>query len=97
MACVERCSAAPIHAAIWYLLVLLWCPDRLLIIPSRAAPSDRVYAKMVCSRFDRPCVWLSAVARRQFERPTGLHVLAAAVTMVVGVHHVAGRLIASRS
>jgi hypothetical protein len=40
-------------------------------------------------------LWLSAVARRQFERPTGLHVLAAVVTMVLWVCIMfAGRLIA---
>jgi len=84
--------------AIWILLVILLATGLLLIIaePGRTITNPMFYAKMsmlavaICIT-----LWLSRVSRRELERPTGIHIAAAAFTMVLWTGIIfAGRFIA---
>ena len=90
--------AARFTRAIWYLLLLLLLTGGLLIVaePGRTITNPVFYAKMVMlAAVIAVTLWLAAVARRQFERPSGVHVLMASVSMLLWVGIVfAGRLIA---
>jgi hypothetical protein len=90
--------AARFTRAIWYLLVLLLATGLLLIIaePGRTITNPVFYTKMVLLvAAISATLWLSAVARRQFERPSGIHVLVAVVGMLLWIGIIfAGRLIA---
>lgn len=84
--------------AIWICLVLLLLSGALLIIaePGRAITNPVFYVKMTLLVVAIAItLWLAAVARRQPERPTRLHVAAAALSMLIwaGII-VAGRYIA---
>jgi hypothetical protein len=90
--------AARFTRAIWYLLVVLLLTGTLLIIaePGRTVTNPAFYAKMTMLVL-AICItlWLSAVARRQFERPSGLHVFMAVVGILLWIGIMfAGRLIA---
>lgn len=84
--------------AIWYLLVGLLVSGTLLIIaePGRTITNPVFYAKMtMLAVVIALTLWLGAVAKRQFERPSGLHVLVAAFSMVLWMGIMfAGRFIA---
>ena len=84
--------------AIWYLLVVLLATGTLLIIaePGRTITNPVFYTKMVLLAVAiAVTLWLSAVARRQFERPSGVHVFMAAVSILLWICIMfAGRLIA---
>jgi hypothetical protein len=90
--------AARFTRAIWYLLAVLVASGTLLIIaePGRTITNPMFYTKMVLLALAIAItLWLSAVARRQFERPTAVHVFMAAVGMLLWVGIMfAGRLIA---
>jgi hypothetical protein len=90
--------AARFTRAIWWLLLLLVITGCLLILaePGRTITNPVFYAKMTMLALAVVItLWLAAVARRQFERPTGLHAFAAAVGMLLWVGIMfAGRLIA---
>jgi cytochrome bd-type quinol oxidase subunit 2 len=84
--------------AIWILLVLLLVTGLLLITaePGRTITNPVFYAKMtMLALVILITLWLATVARRQFERPSGIHVLAAVVGMLlwIGISF-AGRFIA---
>ncbi|MEO6079943.1 MAG: hypothetical protein ABIQ86_09220 [Steroidobacteraceae bacterium] len=84
--------------AIWYLLVVLLLSGALLIVaePGRTITNPVFYAKMtMLAVVVAVTLWLSAVARRQFERPSGLHVFMAAFGMLLWIGIMfAGRFIA---
>jgi hypothetical protein len=90
--------AARFTRAIWYLLGLLLATGTLLIIaePGRTITNPVFYTKMVMLAIVIVVtLWLSAVARRQFERPSGFHVALAIASMLLWVGIMfAGRLIA---
>jgi hypothetical protein len=90
--------AARFTRAIWYLLAVLVVTGSLLIIaePGRTITNPVFYAKMIMLALAIiATLWLSAVARRQFERPSGFHVAIAVFGMVLWVGIMfAGRLIA---
>jgi hypothetical protein len=90
--------AARFTRAIWYLLLVLLLSGTLLIIaePGRTITNPVFYAKMIMlALVVIITAWLAAVSRRQFERPTGLHVFMAVVGMLLWVGIMfAGRLIA---
>jgi high-affinity K+ transport system ATPase subunit B len=64
--------------------------------PGRTITNPVFYAKMVMLAVVVVItLWLSAVARRQFERPSGIHMVMAAVSMVLWIGIIfAGRFIA---
>jgi hypothetical protein len=84
--------------AIWYMLVLLLLSGTLLIIaePGRTITNPVFYAKMtMLVVVIAITVWLAAVARRQFERPSGFHVVAGSLGILLWIAIMfAGRLIA---
>jgi cytochrome bd-type quinol oxidase subunit 2 len=90
--------AARFTRAIWWMLLLLLLTGGLLITaePGRTITNPVFYAKMVMlAAVVVITLWLSAVARRQFERPSGLHVLMAVVGMLLWIGIMfAGRFIA---
>jgi cytochrome bd-type quinol oxidase subunit 2 len=90
--------AARFTKAIWLLLLLLLASGTLLIIaePGRTITNPVFYAKMIMLAVAIILtLWLAAVARRQFERPTGLHVAVAAIGMLLWIGIMfAGRFIA---
>jgi hypothetical protein len=90
--------AARFTRAIWYLLALLLATGTLLIIaePGRTITNPVFYTKMVLLALAiAVTLWLSAVARRQFERPSGFHVVLAVAGMLLWIGIMfAGRLIA---
>lgn len=90
--------AARFTRAIWWTLLLLLLTGGLLITaePGRTITNPVFYAKMVMlAAVLVITLWLSAVARRQFERPSGLHVLMAVVGMLLWMGIMfAGRFIA---
>ncbi len=90
--------AARFTRAIWILLVLLLISGLLLITaePGRTITNPVFYAKMIMLVVAiAVTLWLSAVAKRQFERPSGLHVFTAGASMLLwaGIMF-AGRFIA---
>jgi hypothetical protein len=90
--------AARFTRAIWYLLALLLVTGALLIVaePGRTITNPVFYAKMVMLVIViAVTLWLAAVARRQFERPSGIHVVLAVASMLLWIGIMfAGRLIA---
>jgi hypothetical protein len=90
--------AARFTRAIWYLLAVLLLTGTLLIIaePGRTITNPAFYTKMaLLVVVVAVTLWLSAVARRQFERPSGVHVFMAGVSMLLWIGIMfAGRLIA---
>jgi hypothetical protein len=90
--------AARFTRAIWYLLGVLLVSGALLVIaePGRTITNPMFYTKMaMLAVVIAVTLWLSAVARRQFERPSGVHVFMAALSMLLWVGIMfAGRLIA---
>jgi cytochrome bd-type quinol oxidase subunit 2 len=84
--------------AIWILLALLLATGALLITaePGRTITNPMFYAKMVMlAAAIIITLWLAAVARRQLERPSGLHVALAGLSMLLWIGIIfAGRLIA---
>jgi hypothetical protein len=90
--------AARFTRAIWQLLVLMLITGLLLITaePGRTITNPVFYAKMIMLALAIAItLWLAAVARRQFERPNGLHVAMAAVSMLLWIGIIfAGRFIA---
>ncbi len=90
--------AARFTRAIWWLLLLLLLSGTLLIVaePGRTITNPVFYAKMLMlAVVIAVTLWLSAVARRQFERPSGLHVFMAAVSILLWIGIMfAGRFIA---
>jgi cytochrome bd-type quinol oxidase subunit 2 len=90
--------AARFTRAIWILLVLLLISGSLLITaePGRTITNPVFYAKMIMlALVIVVTLWLSAVAKRQTERPSGLHVFTAAVSMLLWIGIMfAGRFIA---
>jgi hypothetical protein len=90
--------AARFTRAIWYLLGILLVSGTLLVIaePGRTITNPMFYTKMaMLAVVIAITLWLSAVARRQFERPSGVHVFMAGLSMLLwaGIMF-AGRLIA---
>ena len=93
-----RSVAARFVPAIWKLLAVLLVTGTLLVIaePDRTITNPAFYLKMgllavVCLL----TLWLGNAARREFERPSGLHVAAATLTLFLwGGIMVAGRFIA---
>ena len=83
---------------IWILLVVLLCSGALLIIaePGRTITNPAFYAKMTMLLLAMGItLWLSSVSRRQNSAPTGVHVAAAIIAMLLWMGIiVAGRLIA---
>ena len=72
--------------AIWICLVVLFLSGALLIIaePFRTITNPVFYLKMsLLIVAIALTLWLAAVARRQYENPTRLHVAAAALSMLV--------------
>jgi cytochrome bd-type quinol oxidase subunit 2 len=90
--------AARFTRAIWWLLLALLVTGSLLIAaePGRTITNPVFYAKMVMlAAVVTITLWLSAVARRQFERPSGLHVFMAVISMLLWIGIIfAGRFIA---
>jgi hypothetical protein len=90
--------AARFTRAIWYLLGVLLLSGTLLVIaePGRTITNPMFYTKMaMLAVVIAITLWLSAVARRQFERPSAVHVFMAALSMLLWVGIMfAGRLIA---
>jgi cytochrome bd-type quinol oxidase subunit 2 len=90
--------AARLTRTIWFLLVILLLTGLLLITaePGRTITNPVFYAKMtMLALVIAITLWLAAVARRQFERPTGLHVFSAAVSILLWIGIIfAGRFIA---
>ena len=84
--------------AIWYLLGVLLVTGALLIIaePGRTITNPVFYTKMALLAVAvGVTLWLAAVARRQFERPSGVHVFMAGFTILLWASIMfAGRLIA---
>jgi hypothetical protein len=86
--------------AMWVCLALLALSGSLLIIaePQRTISNPVFYTKMILLLAAIGLtLWLAAVARREHTKPTAIHVVAAALSMLVwtGVI-VAGRYIAYR-
>jgi hypothetical protein len=90
--------AARFTRAIWYLLGILLISGTLLVIaePGRTITNPMFYTKMaMLAVVIAVTLWLSAVARRQFERPSAVHVIMAGLSMLLWVGIMfAGRLIA---
>jgi hypothetical protein len=90
--------AARFVPAMWICLALLLVSGALLIIaePSRAITNPVFYAKMsLLIVAIAITLWLAAVARRSQEKPTRLHVAAAALSMLIWAGIIfAGRYIA---
>lgn len=90
--------AARFTRAIWYLLVVLLLTGTLLIIaePGRTITNPVFYTKMVMLAIVIVLtIWLSVVAKRQFERPSTFHVIVAVVCILLWIGIMfAGRLIA---
>jgi hypothetical protein len=90
--------AARFTRAIWFLLLVLLLTGTLLIVaePGRTITNPVFYAKMtMLAAVIVVTLWLSSIARRQFERPTGVHVFVAGFGMLLWVGIIfAGRLIA---
>jgi cytochrome bd-type quinol oxidase subunit 2 len=84
--------------AIWTLLVVLLATGALLITaePGRTITNPMFYAKMIMlAAVVIITLWLAAVARRELERPSGLHVALAGLSMLLWIGIIfAGRLIA---
>lgn len=98
-------SSEPLHLlaarftrGIWWLLLVLLISGSLLILaePGRTIMNPVFYAKMtMLAVVVVITLWLSAVARRQFERPSGIHMAMAAVGMLLWIGIMfAGRFIA---
>jgi hypothetical protein len=83
---------------IFWLLLLLLLTGLLLIIaePGRTITNPAFYAKMILLALSVAItLWLTAVARRQLESPTALHVAAAVIAMLMWVAIIfCGRFIA---
>ena len=82
----------------WYLLLILLVTGLLLIIaePGRTITNPVFYAKMTMLAL-AICItlWLSRVSRRELVSPSGIHVAAAALGMLLWVGIIfAGRFIA---
>ncbi|MEO8315375.1 MAG: DUF6644 family protein [Pseudomonadota bacterium] len=90
--------AARFTRAIWYLLLVLLITGTLLITaePGRTITNPVFYTKMtLLAVVIALTLWLSSVARRQFERPSAVHVFAAGVSILLWIGIMfAGRLIA---
>jgi len=98
-------AAEPLHQlaarfvpAIWLLLLVLLVSGALLITaePGRTITNPVFYLKMIMLALVAAItLWLGRAARRELERPSSLHVFAAALTIVLwaGII-VAGRFIA---
>jgi cytochrome bd-type quinol oxidase subunit 2 len=90
--------AARFTHAIWTLLAVLLLTGLLLITaePGRTITNPMFYAKMVMlAAVVVITLWLAAVARRELERPSGLHVALAGLSMLLWIGIIfAGRLIA---
>lgn len=84
--------------AIWILLLILLLTGLLLITaePGRTITNPMFYAKMaMLAAVIVITLWLAAVARRELERPSGLHVALAGISMLLWIGIIfAGRLIA---
>ena len=84
--------------AIWVLLLVLLLTGTLLIIaePGRTITNPAFYAKMIMLALAIAItLWLTAVARRQFGGPGGVHVAAATLSMLLWVAIIfCGRFIA---
>jgi cytochrome bd-type quinol oxidase subunit 2 len=92
-------SQAPRFArAIWFLLAILLATGVLLIIaePGRTITNPAFYAKMIMLALAIAItLWLTSVARRQFGSPGGLHIAAAAISMLLWIGIIfCGRFIA---
>jgi hypothetical protein len=90
--------AARFLSALWTCLLLLLISGSLLIVaePGRTITNPVFYLKMsLLAVVIVITLWLGAVSRRQLERPSGLHVAAAALSLLLwaGIM-VAGRYIA---
>jgi hypothetical protein len=90
--------AARFARAIYTLLFLLLVSGTLLIVaePGRTITNPAFYVKMIMLALVL-CItlWLSAVAQRQLERPSAIHVAAAALGMALWIGIIfAGRFIA---
>ena len=84
--------------AIWLLLLVLLASGALLIVaePGRTIPNPVFYAKMIMLAVVI-CItlWLSRVSSRELQRPSGIHVAAAAFSMLLWIGIIfAGRFIA---
>jgi hypothetical protein len=84
--------------AIWLLLLLLLISGTLLITaePGRTITNPVFYVKMtMLAVVIVITLWLSAVSRRELERPGAIHKVAAALSMVLWIGIIfAGRFIA---
>jgi hypothetical protein len=84
--------------AIWWLLLVLFVSGSLLIVaePGRTITNQVFYLKMIMVALSVVItLWLGSVARRELERPSPVHVVAAAFTMVLWTGVIfAGRFIA---
>jgi hypothetical protein len=84
--------------AMWILLLILFASGSLLIIaePGRTITNPVFYIKMaLLVVVSVITLWLSRISRRELERPTPIHVAAAAMTMVLWTGIIfAGRFIA---
>jgi len=83
---------------IWLMLVVLLATGSLLLIaePGRTITNPVFYLKMTMVVLACAItIWLSSVSRRELERPSAIHVAAAAFTMVLWTGVIfAGRFIA---
>lgn len=84
--------------AIWVLVLVLFVTGALLIIaePGRTITNPAFYAKMIMLILALAItLWLTGVARRQLESPTGVHVIAALIAMLLWIAIIfCGRFIA---
>ena len=84
--------------AIWWLLLVLFLSGSLLIVaePGRTITNQVFYLKMIMVALSVVItIWLASVSRRELERPSPVHVFAAAFTMVLWTGVIfAGRFIA---
>ena len=76
--------ASRFTGAMWWLLLLLLLSGSMLIVaePGRTITNPVFYAKMLMlAAVVGVTLWLSTVARRQFERPSGIHVFMAGISI----------------
>ncbi|HMA10733.1 MAG TPA: hypothetical protein VKO83_02520 [Steroidobacteraceae bacterium] len=90
---------APRFARAIFILVVILLVDGALLItaePGRTITNPAFYAKMILLAFALAItLWLTAVSRRQLETPTGMHVAAAAFSMLLWIAIIfCGRFIA---
>lgn len=90
--------AARFTRGIWYLLVVLLASGSLLITaePGRTVTNPAFYIKVALIVLAViVTLWLSASARRELEKPSGLHSFLAGISMLIWIGIIfAGRLIA---